>query len=107
MPFDSIATDVLDKVQEGLQHQADYLATVLHMNYSVMNAANNLIEEGAQSEDQVMYGFSEPARYQGKTLPIRRTGEWFLGDSQAPDCGISITLAFGEARRLSTIGMLS
>jgi len=77
---------------------ADKIASKVHSNYVIMNAANTVLGGSVN-------GFIEPLRFKGTMGPSQERGpEWFSSaeESDAP-VGVSRTLIFAEARRYQTI----
>ncbi len=104
-PYDRIGTDLMEKAATGMDLQADKVRSLIHMNYTLMNAANAYIlsDYVAAGGAGVIYGFSEPLYFQGDGEPRIVGPDWFKADvtesTQAP-IGIAQTLRFGGARRL-------
>lgn len=90
--------------REGLRAKADQLRRLLHMNWAMTvltgqtptSANDNL----AAWTSGTVYGFTEPARYAGATVPKLVGSEWFGAEPEGDDIGIITELSFVGARRL-------
>lgn len=96
-PFDRLGTDLVNKATTGLNDRVQALK-YLHMNYTVMAAANATILAAATGD---VYGFCEPLRLASGTLPARVVGaSWFKADPTADLCGLVCDVRFVGARRI-------
>lgn len=82
----------------GLEQKAREIIAVIHKKYDPMNAANTLIKQG---DDK----FHQPLEFKGAAgLPQLRGPDWFSADGETEEAyaqvGVSLTLNFGEARRM-------
>lgn len=113
-PFDRSGIDVIAlnrlAAETGFNRRCEALrAAVLHMNWDVLQAANDLLAEvaGRQGYDSV-YGFCEPMRYRGMETPQPCTGEWFGAEEGADEgesiVGLKSDLRMEGARRLQAQG---
>jgi hypothetical protein len=109
VPFDRALRETWAKATEGIEAvcrkiiigkpvkvtSADY---GLHMNYTVMNAANTTYITASYS------GFHEPVRFLNGGQPTPRGPDWFTAethqDGKTMNAGISQTLTFGQAKRV-------
>lgn len=91
--------------RHGFNHKVEQLRGFLHSNWRMVvltgqtpNSANDNLSAWATG---TVYGFCEPARYQGPDGPPRLVGgEWFAADPEAEDVGIVQELRFDNAKRL-------
>lgn len=89
--------------QQGFNAKVDQLRSYLHMNWKITvltgqsppSANDNTV---AWSFGTV-YGFSEPARWQGEEIAKLVGGEWFGADPESEDIGITVEMKFDKARR--------
>lgn len=94
-PFDRQGAEALEKAQTGLETFAEAVVAAIHSNYVLMNAANALIVGTVTT-------FVEPLRFRHGEKPTYRDGTWF-GAEPEQDAGLSITVVFGDARRVQKI----
>lgn len=80
----------------------DRLKSFLHMNWGVIQDANNLMSQWA-AEEVVVFGFAEPARYKTREVPRFEGGAWFESNEAADNVGLVGGLHFDGARRLQPI----
>ncbi len=71
-------------------------------NYAIMRAANDYIYQ-ATPAGLTVYGFVEPLRYLSRTASQLRDGSWFQGDPAEKGVGVSVTLSFGDARKIASL----
>jgi hypothetical protein len=90
--------------QIGFNARCDRLRKMMHNNWSAVSAANNWLIQLVGSTPSLIYGFCEPARYQGMSTPDFVTGDWFSASPDADDVGIMSQLSFARARRLQPCG---
>lgn len=90
--------------RQGFNHKVEQLRGFLHMNWRITvmtgqtpNSANDNLAAWASG---TVYGFVEPARWQGAELPSLVGGEWFASDPDATDFGLKAELRFTNARRM-------
>lgn len=95
-PFDRQGAEALDKAKTAIETFAEAVVSAMHASYDVLNAANTLIE-GTVTK------FVEPLRFRFGERPTYRDGIWFGGDDPDQGAGLSITLTFGDARRVQKI----
>ncbi len=89
--------------ERGLNRRAEELANFLHMDWGVLQDANqHLVDFNPNAV--IVHGFCEPARFRGMSEPALVGGEWFWADEEARDVGLKIELRFEDARRLQVIG---
>lgn len=90
--------------RQGFNHKVEQLRTFLHMNWRMTvlygngapaSANDNLIAWGTGT----VYGFCEPARYQGVEGPRLVGGEHFHADPDSDDVGLTADLQFVGAKR--------
>lgn len=92
--------------RQGFNHKVEQLRGFLHSNWQITvltgqtpNSANDNLVAWLGDTNQTVYGFCEPARYEGPDTPRLVGGEWFGADPEAEDCGVVAELRFGRARR--------
>lgn len=91
--------------RQGFNAKVEQLRLFLHMNWRITvltsqtpaSANDNLMAWATASTP--VYGFCEPARYQGVEVPRLVGGEWFAADPEAEDTGIVAELQFANAKR--------
>jgi len=88
----------------GLLSLADMVRTALHLNYNVLNRANDHIDRamrdmtgGAQTEG---VGFVEPLFFTSGGQTDEKGGSWFKGNQKERAAALTQTLSFGPARRV-------
>lgn len=93
--------------QPSLNARCEQLKNFLHMNWGVLQDANNNIVNWTPG-DNIVYGFCEPARYRGMEVPVLQGGAWFQADPEidpaSQPIGLKAQLAFEDARRMQPIG---
>ena len=108
-PFDALGTNLIEKAQQGMDDLVDSVRDIVHMNYTLMAAANATILAVATAGNvPLVYGFSEPLMFQGDDAPRIVGPDWFKAQvetTQAP-IGIAQTLRFGQARRLQPLTIM-
>ena len=89
--------------RQGFNHRVEQLRGFLHMNWRITvlqgqtpNSANDNLAAWATG---TVYGFTEPARYQGPELPTLVGGEWLGAEPDAQDFAIKSELRFANAKR--------
>jgi hypothetical protein len=96
----NLAADVARKI--GFNYRAQQLKTLLHMNWFLLqDANNNLVELYPQAP--VVYGFAEPAQFVNMDDPDFVGGAWFSAKVDSDDIGLMAALHFDRARRLQPI----
>lgn len=114
-PNDRVAEEVIDGLIVGLEVMAEQIRAMIHGdfgnsagttdgadNYAILRAANDYIVQ-ASVVNSTVYGFVEPLRYLSKSQTVFRDGGWFQGDPAEKDVGISVTMNFGEARKVALL----
>lgn len=97
MLYRNIARQLIGE-REGMRAKADQLRRLLHMNWTLLELANQNLSNWLNGE---VYGFSEPARFVGGTTKPRLVGgEWFTADPDAEDVGAVVELSFERAKRM-------
>lgn len=112
-PEDRVAEEVIDQLTVGLEVMADEIRALIHgdfgnssgagdavNNYAILRAANDYIVQ-ASPLGSTVYGFVEPLRYLSRTMTQFRNGDWFQGDPMEKNVGLSLTLNFGETRKIA------
>ena len=97
-------SDVPLAQRQGFNAKVEQLRAFLHMNWRITvaqgqtpNSANdNLL---AWATGTTVYGFVEPARYQGPEVPTLVGGEWMGAEPDAEDFAIKAELRFSGAKR--------
>ncbi len=100
-PWDRIGQAQIDKALLGVNDRcATVRAMMVNQQYTVMNAANVLINAEPNGPWD---GFVEPLFYEGATGAELVSGDWFHGE---PDqfAAVRKTLSFGRCRRIQAIG---
>lgn len=89
--------------RQGFNAKVDQLRGFLHMNWRVTvlqgqtpNSANDNLAAWATG---TVYGFVEPARYQGEEPPTLVGGDWMGAEPDAADFAIKSELRFSGAKR--------
>jgi hypothetical protein len=100
IPLDHIGISVLAPKlarKSGWNKRADDLKNLLHMNWNVLNIANQYMCDW-EMDAEAIYGFCEAARYTGREKASLVGPAWFgaVGDTPA---AIKGTLFFDYARR--------
>lgn len=108
-PLDTIGSHLLYKWGEGLGPRLRQIIAGearLHMNYTVMNAANAIIGDGSS-------GFVEPLRFKGVGPVMLKGPDWFYARAETRQegkrtvsmgvCGVARTIRFGGARRVQNL----
>ena len=93
--------------RQGFNAKVEQLRAYLHMNWRITvmtgqtpNSANdNLTAWSDDSISSTVYGFVEPARYQGADLPSLVGGEWMGAAPDSEDFAIKSELRFTGAKR--------
>lgn len=92
--------------RQGFNAKVEQLRGLLHMNWPMtvmLNqnppSANDNIQSWSTSSNPV-YGFVEPARYQGEELPQLVGGEWFGTDPDTLAFGLKCEMKYDGARRI-------
>lgn len=98
-PFDRHGVEELEKAQTGLETYAEAVVAAIHMDYALMNAANALISASIAGVTK----FVQPLFFRFGERPRYRDGTWFGADPPDADAGVSITLTFGDARRVQKV----
>lgn len=90
--------------RQGFNHKLEQLRGFLHMNWRITvqtgqtpNSANDNIIAWASG---TVYGFTEPARWQGSDVPTLVGGEWLGAEPDAEDFAIKAELRFANAKRM-------
>lgn len=112
IPLDRVGTQLLARnielvplaQRQGFNAKLDQLRSFLHSNWRITvltsqtpNSANDNITAWATG---TVYGFVEPARYQGSDIPKLVGGEWFNADPEAEEFGLVSEMKFDNARRI-------
>lgn len=101
-----IARNVLLELarKQGFNAKVDQLRGFLHMNWRITvltgqtpASANDNVSDWAATG--TVYGFCEPARWQGEEIPRLVGGEWFGADPDEEANGIVCEMRFDGARR--------
>lgn len=89
--------------RQGFDHKLEQLRGFLHMNWRITvlqsqtpNSANDNLAAWATG---TVYGFVEPARYQGMEVPKLVGAEWMGAEPESEDFAIKSELRFTGARR--------
>jgi hypothetical protein len=92
--------------RKGLNRRLEELRAFLHMNWGVLQDANNNLAAWATETTGTVYGFCEPARYRGCSKPRLVGADWF---SAAPggkqQFGVAADLTFADCRRMQAIAV--
>ena len=110
VPADSIGDQMMARnvalvplgQRQGFQHKVEQLRGFLHMNWKMTvlqgqnpNSANDNLAAWATG---TVYGFCEPARWQGMDVPKMVGGEWFDSEEDV-GMGMVCELRFDGAKR--------
>lgn len=97
----NVALDLARK--QGFDAKVDQLRLYLHMNWSITvltgqtpNSANDNIAAWGTG---TIYGFCEPARYQGPEIPTLVGAEWMGAEPESEDFAVKSELRFFGAKR--------
>lgn len=89
--------------RQGFNAKVEQLRGFLHMNWRITvlqsqtpNSANDNLAAWCSG---TIYGFVEPARYQGAEVPILVGAEWMGAEPDSEDFAIKSELRFAGARR--------
>lgn len=89
--------------RQGLNARVEQLRALLHMNWKMTvltgqdpPSANDNIVSWASG---VVYGFCEPARYQGPEVPVLVGPDWMGADPDSDQFAIKAELRFAGAKR--------
>lgn len=93
--------------RQGFDHKLEQLRAFLHMNWRITvltgqtpNSANdNLVAWATDAGVSTVYGFVEPARYQGADIPALVGPEWLGSEPDAGEFAIKAELRFAGAKR--------
>ncbi len=110
MPLDRVGDQMIARnvniplaQRQGFNAKVDQLATFLHMNWRITvlqsqtpPSANDNIAAWATG---TVYGFVEPARFQGADVPALVGAEWFGAEPGSEDFAFKSELRFTGARR--------
>jgi hypothetical protein len=86
----------------GFNAKVEIISNSLHMDWGVIQDANNYLMEFNQ-DAYIVHGFAEPQRYRGSEIPQLVGGEWFYGMPETQDVGLKAEMRFEDARRLQPI----
>lgn len=89
--------------RQGFNAKVEQLRAYLHMNWAITvlqgqtpNSANDNLGQWLTG---TVYGFCEPAKYQGADAPRLEGGAWFSAEPDNEDMGIVSELRFTGAKR--------
>jgi hypothetical protein len=88
--------------QPSLNARLDQVQTFMHMNWGVIQDANNYLVQWAK-EEVVVCGFAEPARYTTTETPRFESGAWLSADADADHVALVGVAHFDRARRLQVL----
>jgi hypothetical protein len=107
IPLDRVGENLLsldvENEKKGWNRLAQQLKVFLHMNWAVLQLANQFLCD-ANPDAETVYGFCEPAMFANMDRPVLVGGEWFSAEPDAEDVGLKGTLTFDRCRRLQAIG---
>lgn len=90
--------------RQGFNAKLEQLRAFLHSNWRITvltgqipNSANDNIAAWATGN---VYGFCEPARFQGNEVPTLVGAEWLGADPDSQDFAVKSELRFANARRM-------
>lgn len=102
VPLRSVA-DVPLAQRQGFNARVEQLRGLLHMNWratvlvgQVPPSANDNLAAWATG---TVYGFVEPARYQGAEVPVLVGGDWMGAEPDSEDFAVKSELRFSQAKR--------
>lgn len=111
IPLDQIGTALLARnialvplgQRQGFNAKVEQLRAFLHSNWKITvltgqtpNSANDNLAAWATG---TVYGFVEPARYQGAEDPKLVGGDWMSSDADVEDFALKSELRFANAKR--------
>lgn len=106
-PEDRTATEIFTKAG-GLDDKCREVMLAIHMNYTLMNAANTAINSRAGSARN---GFKTPLRYRSMSAPQEVYSDWFQArGAESGDqmyAGLAVTIAFGGMLRPQNLTTVS
>jgi hypothetical protein len=88
----------------GFNARAHQLGIFLHMNWGVLQDANNVLVSLA-GDVMTVEGFCEPAQWASMEVPTLVGGEWFGASPDSEDVGLKAELQFERCRRLQAIAI--
>jgi hypothetical protein len=115
MPLDQIGTNLIARnialvplaQRQGFNAKVEQLRSFLHMNWGMVVLTNQTPPSAndnlAAWATGTVYGFCEPARYQGEDAPILVGAEWMSGEPGSDDFAIKSELRFTGAKRFQPI----
>lgn len=94
--------------RQGFDHKAEQLRSLLHMAWRLIvqtgqdppSANDNLVAWVASGS---VYGFCEPARYQGEETPTLVGGDWLGSDPNSEDFALKSEMKFINAKRFQPL----
>ncbi len=88
----------------GMNRRVEALRALMHMNWGVVQDANNFLVQWAPDNQGIVYGFSEPARYKGCSEPRLEGDAWFSAKPGGKEpFGAVVEMDFVDARRFQAI----
>ncbi len=114
VPLDRVGTQLIavDKLvhagkaakRYGFNRKVDELKSLLHMNWGVLQDANDFLMEVHKASGKDVYGFCEPARFRSADSPPQMVGAaWFRAEPGSEDLGLKSEVRFADCRRLQSI----
>lgn len=89
--------------RQGFNAKVEQLRGFLHSNWAITVLQN---QSPASANDNLsawctgtVYGFTEPARYQGMEVPTLVGADWIGAEPDSDECAIKSELRFTDARR--------
>jgi hypothetical protein len=107
VPLDRVGDRLLAKKlarERGFNRRVQELGIFLHMDWGVLQDANQLLV-AMNPDATLVYGFCEPAAWENTDDPTLVGGEWFAAEPDAEDVGLIAALHFANARRLQAIAV--
>lgn len=101
VPLDRVGDQLLATqlaTQKGFNRRANVLGSFLHMNWDVLELANQNLLQMMPTVANV-YGFSEPARLGGVEVPQLVGSEWFFAEPDDPQAGLKAEISLVNCRR--------
>lgn len=104
IPLRDLINNVPLAQRQGFNARLEQLRTLLHMNWAMTvlqgqttpSANDNIIAWCTGT----VYGFVEPARYQGEETPVLVGGDWFGAEPELDQFGLKTEMKFSGARRM-------
>ncbi len=97
-PFDKTGTRMTTYEKEGIEDISQKIIEIVHMNYHLVNKANNYIKKEPPIVLNTVNRFIEPLRFQFYSAARLAGGDWFHAQAH-PESALIQAISFGEALR--------